>query len=248
MTRTKEEIKEELVAEGPDWLFGSPLGKVIANGLASVLERVEGLWADYFDQLFRQTADERYLEDLGENTRGVERQTWETVSDYREEAVVKPKAPTPARLEDHIERLLKYQGYDAYVVEPRMTTASSIDDSAETRKSGLFTDDPYSALSIPDYKRQIVVDLPLPEATPRKETAIGNRSTPVVAKSLSRDDATPGSLLPEPSIWSRKRQVFQLVAEYLETYGPQSTAIWIRYSDRHSKAYQLAFSAPQGIL
>lgn len=214
MARDAQTILDKLRDLAPRFLTDSDHGDNLLEIVAGRLSAAESRWKAWFDQAFRQTAEDPYLTDLGED-RGAERHPWESDEEYRDRAFVQPKSPTPHHLEERVTTLLEYDGYEADLVEPFQRALLPAD--TDHPDAGVYLDTP-TALTVPPgrFRRCFWVALPIPEVHVPDD---GIFLTPPDADdpelSVGHLGATPEGL---------ERRIWRNITEELDTSHPASTA------------------------
>ncbi|MFB6373323.1 MAG: hypothetical protein ABEN55_09465 [Bradymonadaceae bacterium] len=232
MPRSADDIAEELKNLAPGW-FLEAAGEVLLDAFADVLASAEGRLDAWTDQLFRETADDAYLQDLGRD-RGKGKRPWESDAEFGERAYIEPQAPTPDRLQELLDELLEFEGYCVQIEEPHLrpmapgevqvsgsiggaTTPLSKEDAGEQ----FFLGDRMAPQRAP---RLFVVRAPIPE-TRRYESG-----TYLVPERPSvKPDLTDAYLSTTPR--SEARRQFRHLQEAMEELHPHGCAWALEIED-----------------
>ena len=235
MARSTDDILEELRRNAPHWLDRG-LGVYILRMIAAVLATVESYWEAWFDQAFRQTADEPFLEDHGAD-RGVERHPWEDTEEYRERACIKPKSPTPEHVHEHLNELLERDGWDAKIVEPHSQVL--MPEGNDNPEMGFYAGTPTARPAPSDgYPRLFWVNLPLPEL---QSSQMGMYLVPEDADDPDLHDAYLGA-----TPRSEARRCIRNISQALDELAPHGTAFGVTIEDRSDLALYDQLMGPGG--
>lgn len=232
MSRDESTFEEGIRDELPGFVRDTSIDSFVVPAAAAVLARVEGLWDDWLEELFRETASLEFLDALAED-RGKSRFIWETDEQLRERAIVEPEAPTPSRLEELYSYLLgPGEGWNAEIREPRLTVVPPNDDDGDG--FGFFASQ--SPTDPDDYPSVYVADLPLGEV---RTPAAGSFAAP-------GGDIFAGGFVPAPDIhatyvgdqpWSESRWAIRRIAEDLKSRRPAGSATILEIEDRYQPAH-----------
>jgi len=219
MARDPQEIADELEDVAPSWLTRG-LGSHLIDATAAVFAKAESVWEGWRDQLFRQTAEDPYLNDLGED-RGVERFPWEDADDHRERAYVQPESPTPARIKEALEERIPYEGWPVEIREMDRTVI--LPDGAADPEAGVFTDCAAGIIGDGAYARTFIVEFPIVEVEQPHPVAYAWPDSPdpghVGQLTYTDHNAYVGA-----TTQGLRRRYILMAREYLETHHPHATA------------------------
>jgi len=232
MARSQDEVADELEDVAPSWL-NRGLGATLIDATAAVLAKTEAVWEGWRDQLFRQSSEDPYLNDLGED-RGIDRYPWEDADDHRERAYVKPESPTPARIQEALESLIPFEGWPVEVRELERTVILPRD--TEHPEAGVFTDCAAGIIGDGEYARIFIVEFPIVEA-PQPDPAAytwPDNPDPDHADQFTYTDVNAFVGIAPRGL---RRRYILMAREYLESHHPHATAWGFIVRDRVTPAH-----------
>lgn len=162
MARTQEQIHHELTTNAPSWVRRWSIGRSLLRAAAAVMASVEETFDGLREQLFADTADDPWIEDLGKS-RGVRRFVGESVEDYAARLELRAQGVTLPNLQREVQAIADHYlgaGYTIRLVDAHAAFAADI--SSSDVYSQIVTD--RSDPAVPKY----LLWLFIPKHAPRK--------------------------------------------------------------------------------